>query len=637
MICPKTEGKMSVVIEKLETRRLIAVLGMLWVLPLCAESVLVRQHLSNGEVRVARAGLETVRAGHFRFAMKKDAIGADVKWVDVIPDFMTAEKGEDGYWIDARGAYGLFDRESGGYENDRAGWMPIFGMKKGNALWYGQVMKWRCDYRFRVEATNGVYRAYPRFGVEGVRKYYPLYQDIVVDYRRLDGPEADYVGYAKAYRKYQFENAGIRMARDRAKTNPVTEYLLDSFVIRISQHCRKQVLKDRTLRMTRATEQPLLVHMPFLITGDMMQQLHDAGVDKATFLSAGWTSGGYDGRYPDMFPVEPAIGGEDGFRALAKRCRDLGFQMSAEVDYAEMYGPADRFNLDLACRFANGQFPDGGFWPGGLAYNLCTKKALDLGWCQMDFARLKDVIGDGPLFFDVMSAIEPRRCGHPAHKMTSDAMGEVYSRLYDLARNTMGGAASECGFDMGIKHLDYVNYLWHEIDFLKNDKFKGFQSGVFPVWELVYHGVVFYTSDRYLQNHTYGNEDRSNGAFDYGWGVYDRKEDPYKALKHVEFGSRPILYTHTFDDIPSIVKAWREYKPVRHLQKEEMIGHRELAKNVFETRYGDGSKTICNYESLPQSAEGVRVPALGYVLIHPDGSRNEFAFDAKEGLVEIRE
>ena len=46
------------------------------------------------------------------------------------------------------------------------------------------------------------------------------------------------------------------------------------------------------------------------------------------------------------------------------------------------------------------------------------------------------------LFFDVMSAIEPRRCGHPAHKMTGDDMGATYTRLFALAQEKMGGAAS---------------------------------------------------------------------------------------------------------------------------------------------------------------------------------------------------
>lgn len=619
-----------------EMKKVVCASGLMIVaLGAIADDALVRINLADGGVRTERVALVSVSPSHVRFTYPKEQIADDVASIDVVPDFMTAKKGDEGYWIDARGAYGLFEQEAGVYENDRAGWMPIFGLKRGDTLWYGQVMGWRCDYHFRAEAREGRYEAFPRFMVKALRAYYPVYQDIVVDFRRLNGVEANYVGYAKAYRKYQFENAGIKMARDRAKMNPVTDYLLESFVIRISQHCRKQVLKDRTLRMTRQNEQPLLVHMPFLICQDFAQQLHDAGVDKATFLSAGWTSGGYDGRYPDMFPVEPAIGGEAGFRAFAERCNTLGFQMSAEVDYTEMYGPADRFSLDLACRYANGQFPDGGFWPGGLAYNLCTKKALDLGWCQMDFTRLRDVIGPGPLFFDVMSAIEPRRCGHPAHKVTSDDMGAVYSRLFELAQGAMGGAASECGFDLGIRHLDYVNYLWHEIGFWKSNRYKGFLSGVFPVWELVYHGVVFYTSDRWLQNHTYGNEDCSNGAFDFGWGIYDRKEDPEKALKMVEFGSRPILYTHSFSDIPSIVKAWREYKPVRHLQKEEMTGHRKVARNVFETTYGDGSRTVVNYGSEAFALGGISVPALGYVLIGSDNSKRTFSFDPSKGLAEV--
>jgi len=609
----------------------LAAAGLAW-----GETATVRTHFAQGEPVVSRVELEKVNDAQFRFTLKKEAIPAEAKWIDVIPDFMTARQGDEGYWLDARGAYGRFEKAEGEYANDRSGWMPIFGLKRGNTLWYGHVKKWRCDYRFRADAKKGQYAAYPRFNVAGVTQFYPVYQDIEVDFHRLEGAQADYIGYAKAYRAYQFAHAGIRPAKERALTNPVTKYLLDSFVVRISQHCRKVVLKDRSIRLTKRNEQPLLVHMPFLITGDLMQQLHDAGVDRCTFLSAGWTSGGYDGRYPDMFPVETAIGGEAGFAALAKRCRALGFQMSAEVDYTEMYEPADRFNLDLACRHANGTFPNGGYWPGGLAYNLCTKKAWDLGWYQMDFAQLKSVIGDGPLFFDVMSAIEPRRCGHPAHKATGDDMGDTYTRLYKLAQETMGGAASECGFDTGIAHLDYVNYLWHEIGFVKQNRYKGFQSGVFPVWELVYHGIVFYTSDRWLQNHTYGNEDRSNGAFDFGWGIYDRQEDPEKALKHVEFGSRPILYTHTFDDVPSIVKAYREYKPVRHLQQEEMTSHRQLAGEVFETAYGDGSRTIVNYAKAPYAANGLAVPALGYVLVNPDGSKKAFAFDAAEGFRAVK-
>ena len=54
-----------------------------------------------------------------------------------------------------------------------------------------------------------------------------------------------------------------------------------------------------------------------------------------------------------------------------------------------------------------------------------------------------------------------------------------------------------------------------------------------------------------------------------------------------------------FADVPRIRKAWDEFVPVRHLQRELMTEHRTLAPGVFLTAYGDGSKTVCNYMRRP--------------------------------------
>ena len=76
---------------------------------------------------------------------------------------------------------------------------------------------------------------------------------------------------------------------------------------------------------------------------------------------------------------------------------------------------------------------------------------------------------------------------------------------------------------------------------------------------------------------------------------------------------------------------------MRHLQQEEMTGHREVAAGVFETNYGDGSRTVVNYNGTPVDAAGCTVPALGYVLVGPKGEKTAFAFDEKDGLVRIQE
>jgi len=55
---------------------------------------------------------------------------------------------------------------------------------------------------------------------------------------------------------------------------------------------------------------------------------------------------------------------------------------------------------------------------------------------------------------------------------------------------------------------------------------------------------------------------------------------------------------------------------------------------VFETRYADGSRTVVNYNAADVQAGGLRVPALGYLLLPPDGAARSFAFDPKAGLKE---
>jgi hypothetical protein len=96
--------------------------------------------------------------------------------------------------------------------------------------------------------------------------------------------------------------------------------------------------------------------------------------------------------------------------------------------------------------------------------------------------------------------------------------------------------------------------------------------------------------------------------------------DPKISLKIVEFGGRPIFYTYKFADVPRIKRAWDEFVPVRHLQKELMVDHREVGKNIFLTAYADGSKTICNYNEQSVVWEGKSIAPVSYILINPDGS-----------------
>ena len=214
-----------------------ALAGMCW-----AESALLRIGYPQAKgLRYETRTVELEKTGDasWRFVMPKGEIPKDAKYVEVVPNFFTARKGDDGYWMQARGTYGLFDKDDGIYVRP-AQLMPVFGVKKGGSLWYGHVKTWRFTYAFVTKAKKGAYETYPRFDCERVRMFFPeYYDDIVVDFRRLDGAEADYNGLAHAYRKYQLDRGAVRTIKDRL--NPELDYLCDAIVVRIQTHAAKPI------------------------------------------------------------------------------------------------------------------------------------------------------------------------------------------------------------------------------------------------------------------------------------------------------------------------------------------------------------------------------------------------------------
>lgn len=575
-------------------------------------------------VRTERRTIELEKTGEdaFRAVVPKTDIPSDAFAVDVVPSFMTARKGDAGYWIQARGTYGLFDKDDGDYAQERQ-LMPVFGVKKGDALWYGHVKTWRFDYDFRTTARKGAYETFPRFRCDRVRAFFPnYYNDIVVDFRRLDGAAADYNGLARAYRAYQLECGAVRTIKDRMKDFPELAYLCEAIVVRIQTHAAKPIpdAKDAKLFFKRGEELPVVVHMPFGVTEEFLQALKDAGVDKLSICSAGWQDGGYDGRVPGHFPVCAEAGGAEAFGRLMEKARKLGYQFALHASNTDGYMCSRLWDADWVCKRADGALDKGGLWAGGQCYWVCQKCAWER-WLPKEMQEMAALGVRGPHYIDVYSATYPQRCGDPKHPCTPEQMADLQNRILAEGKRLMGGAASESGYDHVAGNIDYINYIERDLKLLDEGKLPKLATGVYPLWELVYHGIILYTSDRWCQNHTRGKcLYKLEKSGDPRWMEGDGLENPRVALKIVEFGGRPIFYTYKFADVPRIKKAWDEFVPVRHLQKEDMVRHDTLAKDVFLTTFGDGSKIVSNYTNADYSYNGETVKPISYLLVNPDGS-----------------
>lgn len=566
--------------------------------------------------------LSAAEDGTWRFVLPKNEIPDDVSSIEVVPAFMCAKKGDAGYWIDGRGVYGGFDRDAGIYRKDRQV-MPVFGVKRGNAMWYAHVKTWRFDYDFTVAATNGEYQVYPSFRCGEVRRFFAgYYNDIVIDFRRLDGEQADYNALAEAYRRHQLDNGTVRTIKERLPGSPELAYLCGAIVVRLQTHAAKPIPDEdaEKLFFKRGEEPPVVVRMPFGVAEEFLEALKRTGIDKLSICSAGWQDGGYDGRVPGHFPVCAEAGGEEEFRRLIAKARALGYQFAVHASNTDGYVCSKRWSEDWVCKRADGTLDKGGIWSGGQCYWVCQQYAWE-HWLPDEMREIAALGIRGPHYIDVYSATYPQRCGDKRHWCTPEKMAEYQNRILAEGKRLMGASASESGYDHVAGNLDYINYVERDLKLLADGRHSPLVTGVAPLWELVYHGIILYTPDRWCQNHTRGRcMYKLEKSGDPRWMIGDGVEDPRVALKIVEFGGRPIFYTYRFEDVPRIRKAWEEFVPVRHLQQERMTRHERIDDDVFMTSFEDGSIIVSNYRDAIYSYRENAIKPVSYILINPDGT-----------------
>ncbi|MGN0832336.1 MAG: DUF5696 domain-containing protein [Kiritimatiellia bacterium] len=560
--------------------------------------------------------------GAWRFVLPQNEIPDDVSHVEVVPQFMCARTGDEGYWIDGRGVYGGFGREPGVYRKDRQV-MPVFGVKRGDSMWCAHVRTWRFDYDFTVAATNGEYQVYPAFRCRDVRRFFAgYYNDIVIDFRCLRGKQADYNGLAELYRRHQLDRGAVRTIKERMRNAPELAYLCDAIVVRLQTHASKPIPDEdaEKLFFQRGEELPVVVRMPFGVAEEFLEALKRAGIDKLSICSAGWQDGGYDGRVPGHFPVCAEAGGEAEFLRLIDKAKTLGYQFALHASNTDGYMCSKLWSEDWVCKRADGTLDKGGIWSGGQCYWVCQQYAWE-HWLPDEMRQIAALGIRGPHYIDVYSATYPQRCGDRRHWCTPEQMAEYQNRILAEGKRLMGGSASESGFDHVAGNLDYINYVERDLKRLADGRHSPLVTGVAPLWELVYHGIILYTPDRWCQNHTRGQcTYKLEKSGDPRWMTGDGVEDPRVALKIVEFGGRPIFYTYRFEDVPRIRKAWEEFVPVRHLQPERMTRHESIDDGVFMTAFEDGSRIIANYRNESYRYRDYAVRPVSYLLVNPDGT-----------------
>ncbi len=352
----------------------------------------------------------------------------------------------------------------------------------------------------------------------------------------------------------------------------------------------------------------------FVQVEELMVEMKRQGIEKAEICLVGWNRKGHDGRWPQVFPVEPALGGEEGLRKLIAHAKRIGYRITCHTNSSDAYRIADCWNEAEIIKTKDGALSvNKNAWSGGRMYNLCPKVAYEK-YLQMNLPKVKAFGFEGFHYIDVLTIVPPRTCYDPKHPLTAVESTQYLNKILAQTQQEIGGIASEGGYDFAAANLDFSLYIAYNL----LSGAPEIADEIIPLWQLVYHGYVLSNPSAETVNYTV--------------------KAPENRLRFYEFGGIPVLYFFSRfvgengmknwmgdqdmycatqeqreESVKQMKRMLEDYKPFADRCLAHMDDHRKLTDGVYETTYSDGYHVIVNYTDKPYVFGKVTVPAKDLV------------------------
>ncbi len=541
----------------------------------------------------------------------------NVQKVNILADFAKAKVGDTGYIVMPNSTLTEFKTRTKNLKMPiHQPPMPVCGMKTPNRTFMAIVRGMEFDYFPLAVYENGTYTLSHTFDLT---RYAP-YENIIIDYYFLHGEDANYSGMGRLYRNMLLQK--IKPIRDRVSSNRYLKYATESIEFRIRQGWKPapSPVRDQTLQ----NEPQMYAKVSFNRVGEILDALKARGVDKAQITLVGWNRKGHDGRYPQIFPVEPQLGGETKLRELIAKAKSMGYQIACHTNPTSCYPVSELWNESYVAKNKDGlpwERPIKQPWSGGRSFFMCMKTSFEQ-FAKNDFPKMRKLGFEGLHYLDVVSIVSPQICYDPNHKCNGKESAFYCNELMRLARETFGGAQSEGGYYHVAENTDFALYSIFRHHGKLVDK-------VVPFWQIAFHGLVLSNPMPTTVNYTAKGQEN--------------------IMKLLEFGGRPTFYMYSafFEDgkkknwmgdtdlrcgnkkefdhaIDCLAKGYEHVKELGYLQYEFLDEHKELANNVYKCKYSDGSVMIFNYSKQPYIYRGKSVQPMSYKLEKPKSFWNIF-------------
>ncbi len=548
-----------------------------------------------------------VHAGHI---VETKGINRKLMAVDVLPDMMTSQRGDSGFFLLPcfSGTLVRFKDHCPTINRDRiymdqSEWEKVnlancFAMNRSGEGILAIVHQGDFFCHVVTELNQaGKNRIYPRFGLRHDEGEAIKQQDKEIIYRFAEGEQAKYPGLAMLYRDYLIRERGVSPLKERVADNPVLSYSVDALRTKVYMGEKPGVIDGNA---------PMRVDTTFEQTETILQSMHEAGIKKAIITLVGWNLGGHDGAYPTRFPVEPALGGEECLKKLIAKALSLGYQIVTHDNCTDMYRSARDWDSDYTARTAEGRQRVSGVWTGGQAFKACPIVYTERYGAE--FERIRELGFQGNTYVDAISTVL-WRCHDPRHPADEEQYCMAQSAMVQWHRAMYGAVAIELGPAYALPFIDEISTLHgaHNAPGLLNylsEDFKRIVDEIVPFYQIAVHGLVTYL-ETWVDSYRDGKTGTWRGMLQ-AMGVGAR---PCMQVSWAGGGYGDVYYDSIRDVLPGYKMAYEELAGVH---SEFITAYEELAPKARRLVFGNG---LCLEVNWGDDAVGDLRP-LSYRVTH---------------------
>ena len=447
--------------------------------------------LSVGEkTKMIKSEITAISDNEFSVRVPSETVGEGWDNAELFYDEFAACDADNGYYIipDKAGArlVRFKKTECGGeYVSANLSLRMIACTINGNA-YVGKVIGMGDEYRLICRKEKNLYHYFLRFPLEGRAPY----EDIEIILCKSNDKDFDYNSMACWYREKSIDRGDVTPLCEKIKCRPIVKYVNESINIRIRMAWKPA--PSPVPEQTRETEPPVQIACTFKMVEDLIDEIKAQGVDRADICLVGWNVSGHDGRWPEMFPVEPRLGGEEGLKSLIAKAEEAGYLLNLHTNFSDAYTIADNFDPNYIIRNPDGSFLKSGCWSGGNMYSV----ALPYRQAEYiaDLKKIRKLGITGVHYCDVLGVISPQRSYSMNFPMTPGDFRKSADDVFAAMQEIFGASSSEGGFDYYLKNLDYALYAefpgrWN------NEQDNKWMDEIIPLWAMVYHGSVIFNAE----------------------------------------------------------------------------------------------------------------------------------------------